>query len=354
MEDLTRETKRIVLDRHHPEEALLLPAAEALRRGGLVAFPTETVYGLGVNALDAAAVGRVFAAKGRPSDNPLIVHVATRDSLRPIVASLPKDAERLMERFWPGPLTLVLPRSQAVPDAVTCGLATVAVRMPDHPVALALILLAGVPVAAPSANLSGRPSPTRAEHVVEDLSGRIDFILDGGETGLGLESTVLDLTVDPPVILRPGGITPDMLSEVIGPVLVDRAGEQLQGDEVPRSPGMKHAHYAPKAPLFLVSGSFLLMQSKVRELAHEAQVEGKKVGIMCSVESRSRYQAEVILEYGSRENLASVAGSLFATLRAFDRHGVEVIIAEGVPEEGIGLAIMNRLRKAAAGRAVWV
>jgi L-threonylcarbamoyladenylate synthase len=271
-----------------------------------------------------------------------------------VVSVVPPAADLLMERFWPGPLTLVLPKRQAIPDAVTGGLETVGVRMPNHPVALALIRAAGVPLAAPSANRSGRPSPTVAEHVLEDLAGRIPMVLDGGETGLGLESTVLDLTVDPPVLLRPGGITLEQLCAEIGPV--DVAAAVLGGEvgEAPRSPGMKYTHYAPKAQVLLVEGPVLQMQNKIRDLAEEFEAEGKKVGIMCSAESRGVYPAHVVLEYGSREDLADIASDLFSTLRAFDRHQVDVILAEGVPTTGIGLAIMNRLRRAAGGQVVKV
>lgn len=354
MEASPKETRVIALDRDYPKMDLLESAAAVLRAGGLVAFPTETVYGLGANATDADAVAGIFRAKGRPADNPLIVHVANRDSLQQIVSSIPPEAERLMERFWPGPLTLILPKAPGVPDIVTGGLGTVAVRMPDHPVAIALIQGAGIPVAAPSANLSGRPSPTSPEHVLEDLAGRIDMLLDAGETGLGLESTVLDLTVDPPVILRPGGVTPDQIAEVIGPVAVDRTLEGTEAGERPRSPGMKHAHYAPQAQLFVVTGSPMMIPVKVDEMSLEFQREGKRVGILCGFENRGRYLAHVVLEYGSHADLPAVASSLFGSLRAFNRHEVDVIVAEGVSEEGIGLAIMNRLRKAAGGRVIEV
>lgn len=354
MEHLAGETKVYTVDAANPDADLLAQAASVLRTGGLVAFPTETVYGLGANALDGAAVGRIFAAKGRPSDNPLIVHIADRAAVEQVASVIPPKAARLMKRFWPGPLTLVLPKTDGVPDAVTAGLETVAVRMPDHPVAIALIAAAGVPVAAPSANTSGRPSPTRAEHVLDDLSGKLDIVINGGETGVGLESTVLDLTVEPPVILRPGGVTAEQLQEAIGPVVLDPAVQGEEGKAAPRSPGVKYAHYAPRAQVLVVEGDVLDMQAKIQDLADEFTREGRRVGIMCGVESRGFYQAPIILEYGSRENLASVASDLFSTLRAFERHEVDVILAEGVSTAGIGLAIMNRLRKAAGGRVVRV
>lgn len=354
MENLVRGTRVFAVDSANPAEEALAQAAEVLRGGGLIAFPTETVYGLGANALDGDAVAKIYEAKGRPADNPLIVHVADREGVKQVAAVIPPKAEQLMERFWPGPLTLVLPKTPAVPDAVTCGLTTVGVRMPNHPVALGLIRAAGVPIAAPSANLSGRPSPTSAEHVIEDIAGRVDVVLDGGETGVGLESTVLDMTADPPVLLRPGGVTVEQLTAAIGPIVVDRSIAGAAPNERPRSPGMKYKHYAPKAPVILVDGPVLQMQAKIRDLLYEYQEEGRRVGIMCSVESRGVYDAPVILEYGTREKPATIASDLFSTLRAFDRHQVDVILAEGVPSTGIGLAIMNRLRRAAGGRVVTV
>ncbi len=354
MENLVRGTKVLVVNPENPAPDSLALAAEAIRNGDLVAFPTETVYGLGANALNADAVAKIFRAKGRPADNPLIVHVADRETVQEVAATVPEKAELLMQCFWPGPLTLVLPRGNAVPDNVSCGLSTVGVRIPDHPVAQALIRAAGVPVAAPSANLSGRPSPTNAEHVIEDLAGRVQIIVDGGETGVGLESTVLDLCADPPVLLRPGGVTAEELREVIGEVVVDPAVAAAEQVEAPRSPGMKYTHYAPKAKMVVVEGPMTEMQAKIRDLAYEYEEEGKRVGIMCSIESRGVYAASAVLEYGSRENLRSIASNLFSALRAFDRYEVDVILAEGVPATGIGLALMNRLRRAAGGRVVSV
>lgn len=352
MERLVQGTRVLQVDPTSPEPEVVAQAAATLRAGDVVAFPTETVYGLGANALDGEAVGRIFAAKGRPSDNPLIVHIADRSQLEGLVASVPEAAERLMARFWPGPLTLVMRKGPAVPPEVTGGLDTVGIRMPDHPVALALIRAAGVPIAAPSANTSGRPSPTAAEHVLEDLAGCIPVILDGGETGVGVESTVLDVTTHPPMILRPGGLTREELEAAIGPVALAPNLEGAEPCERPRSPGMKYRHYAPRAPLILVDGPVLEMQEKIRDLAMEYAEEGKRVGILCSAESRGVYMASVILEYGARADLAGIASDLFGTLRAFDRHQVDVILAEGVPEEGLGLAIMNRLRRAAGGRVI--
>ncbi|HLO03903.1 MAG TPA: L-threonylcarbamoyladenylate synthase [Symbiobacteriaceae bacterium] len=347
-------TEVVLVSPEAPSEEAIAPAAAALKAGHLVAFPTETVYGLGANALDGAAVAQIFAAKGRPADNPLIVHVADRSALGQVVREIPPKAIALMDGFWPGPLTLVLPRQEAIPTEVSAGLATVGVRMPSHPIALALIRAAGVPIAAPSANRSGRPSPTSAEHVLEDMVGRIPWVLDGGETGVGLESTVLDLTVDPPVLLRPGGVTVEQLQQVIGEVQIDPGVNGVVHTSRPRSPGMKYTHYAPKAPVILVEGPVLRMQAKIVDLTAEYQVEGKRVGILCATESMGRYGAPVVLDYGGRHQLDMVAANLFRALRAFDRHRVDVVLAEAVPETGIGLAVMNRLRRAAGGKVVSV
>lgn len=354
MKNAEHQTRVIAVDAAHPQPELIAPAAEVIRSGGLVAFPTETVYGLGADATRSEAVAGIFAAKGRPSDNPLIVHVADRGGVDQVAASVPAVAERLMERFWPGPLTLVLPKRDTIPDNVTCGLSTVGVRMPSHPVALALLRAAGVPIAAPSANLSGRPSPTAAEHVHEDLNGRVEIILDGGETGVGLESTVLDLTMDPPTVLRPGGVTVEQLRAELGSIHVHPSIDGAEAGEPARSPGMKYTHYAPKAKVILVVGPVLEMQERIKDLLYEFQEEGKRVGVLCSAESRGVYQAPIVLEYGTRSDLSGIASDLFAALRAFDRHAVDVILAEGVPSTGIGLAIMNRLRRAAGGRVITV
>lgn len=354
MENRVRGTLLLEVDAGNPEPESIALAADLLRKGGIVAFPTETVYGLGASALDDEAVAKIFTAKGRPADNPLIVHVADFEAVDQVATSVSEKARRLMERFWPGPLTLVLPKVAAIAETVSCGLPTVGVRMPSHPVARALIRAAGIPIAAPSANLSGRPSPTTGEHVIEDLAGKIDAIVHSGDTGVGLESTVVDVTVDPPVLLRPGGVTLEQLTAVIGPVVVDPSVNGAVAGSKPRSPGMKYRHYAPHAQVILVDGPVLRMQAKIRDLTYEYEEEGQRVGVLCCSESRGAYQASVVLEYGSRDNLPGVASDLFSTLRAFDRHEVDVILAESVPAAGIGLAIMNRLRRAAAGRVVAV
>ncbi|PES69145.1 threonylcarbamoyl-AMP synthase [Bacillus cereus] len=319
----------------------LKEAARLLRENEAVAFPTETVYGLGANAMDDEAIAKIFAAKGRPSDNPLIVHIGTKSQLDGIVREIPPIAEKLMEHFWPGPLTIILPRKEGISERVTAGLNTVGVRMPDHPVALALIEEANVPVAAPSANRSGRPSPTLASHVYEDLNGKIAGIVDGGATGVGVESTVIDCTSKVPTILRPGGITKEQLEAVIGNVSLDPALKDEK--EKPKSPGMKYTHYAPKAPLSIVEGS----REFIQRIVDEKKKEGFKVGVLTTEEYQHVYSADVVLSCGMRNDLASVATKLYDVLRTFDASEVDVIFSESFPNEGIGNAIMNRLTKAA-------
>ncbi|WP_031406642.1 L-threonylcarbamoyladenylate synthase [Geobacillus vulcani] len=321
-------------------------AVEWLRVGEVIAFPTETVYGLGADAANTTAVEKIFAAKGRPSDNPLIVHVASMAQAEAVAASIPPMAKMLMERFWPGPLTLVLPkRSGAVSERVTAGLPTVAVRMPDHPLALALIEASGLALAAPSANRSGRPSPTTAAHVLADLDGRIAGVIDGGPTGVGVESTVLDCSGDVPTILRPGGVTKEALIEVIGRV---EEAAAVSDEAAPKAPGMKYTHYAPKAPLWIVAGPPAFLQ----RLVDESRAEGKTVGVLTTEENRNEYAADVVLPCGTRRALETVASRLYDTLRRFDETNVDLIYSEAFPEEGIGAAIMNRLRKAAGGRII--
>lgn len=348
-------TRYIKVDPVHPEAKAVEEAGRILRRGGLVAFPTETVYGLGANALDGPAVARIFEAKGRPSDNPLIVHVADQGDVNSLTERVPDTAKALMEAFWPGPLTLVLPVGKAIPAEVTAGLRTVAVRMPGHPVALALIKAAGVPIAAPSANLSGRPSPTTAEHVLQDLNGRIEAVLDGGPAGLGVESTVLDLTSSVPMVLRPGGVTPEDLREILGAVEVDPAtAAGFPGGDRPRSPGMKYAHYAPRAPLLLVEGRPEAVAAKILELAGEQRVMGRRVGILSYSDSIDFSSVGEVVLAGEREKPETVAAELYAALRRFNDLEVDLILAEGLEERGVGLAVMNRLRKAAGGRILRV
>ncbi|MEW5952308.1 MAG: L-threonylcarbamoyladenylate synthase [Bacillota bacterium] len=349
------------VDPARPDPGVIERAGLILRRGGLVAFPTETVYGLGASALDARAVRAIYEAKGRPADNPLIVHVARAADLDKLVDKVPETARALAREFWPGPLTLVLAGGRGLPGEISAGLGTVAVRVPAHPVALALIAAARAPVAAPSANLSGRPSPTTAGHVLTDLGGRIPLVLDGGPAGMGLESTVLDLSGPHPVVLRPGGVTPARLERVIGPVLVDPGAlglpEEGAGDresEPPRSPGMKYTHYAPAAPLVLVEGEQAAVAGRIRQLAGEYLERGLRVGILACAETAGVYETGPVLVAGSRRDPAAVASALYRLLREFDGLSVDVILAEGIEPGGLGLAVMNRLRRAAGGRVIRV
>ena len=335
------------IDKNIIDMQVIQEAGEILRRGGLVAFPTETVYGLGADALDEEAAKKTYAAKGRPSDNPLIVHIAELQALKKITVNVPKVTEELAQRFWPGPLTMIFEKSEAVPYGTTGGLDTVAVRMPSDKVARELIIAAGGYVSAPSANTSGRPSPTTAEHVREDLDGKIDMILDGGSVEIGLESTILDMTVDPPMILRPGAVTIDMLEEVLGFVSVDKTLLGSESNTPPKAPGMKYRHYAPNAKLTIVEGNIREEILAIRQLAYEAVRCGKKVGIIATNETNHFYTNGVVKNIGSRENEKTIARNLYAVLREFDAEDVEEIYSESFALQGIGSAIMNRLEKAA-------
>jgi L-threonylcarbamoyladenylate synthase len=332
-----------------PDAKKIRFAADIIRRGGLVAFPTETVYGLGADALNPKAVLALFEAKKRPLDNPPIVHVGKIEDVYALVEEVPEKAQRLMEVFWPGPLTLIFKRSKLVPDVTVAGLDTVAIRMPGHNVALALIRESNCPIAAPSANLAGRPSPTTAQHVLDDLAGRIDAVLDAGPTKIGVESTVLDITVDPPQILRPGGISYEVLKDFLGKIDINPvavANKELPINEV-RSPGVKHKHYAPKAEMFLVEGPVMAIVEKINELLRDFKNRGFKVGVLATDETAAYYHdVDVVKSLGSRNNLTEIARNLFRLLREFDSNGVDVILAEGIPARGVGLAVLNRLRKA--------
>lgn len=330
------------------DREILKEAAAIIRAGGLVAFPTETVYGLGANALDEEAAKKIYAAKGRPSDNPLIAHISCMEELEPLVSRMPQNGKKLAETYWPGPMTMVFPKSVAVPYGTTGGLDTVAVRMPSDPIASELIRLSGVPIAAPSANTSGRPSPTRAEHVLQDMNGKIDAIIDGGPVGIGLESTIVDVTEDTPMVLRPGAITVEMLRETVGEVGIDPAIlGPVSADVRPKAPGMKYRHYAPKADLTLVEGETEVVVETINRLAAEKISEGKNVGIICTDETKDRYPAGVLRSIGSRACQETVAHNLYAVLRDFDDCGAEYIFSEGFSEDNLGRAIMNRLNKAA-------
>ncbi|MED1202911.1 L-threonylcarbamoyladenylate synthase [Heyndrickxia acidicola] len=329
--------------------SLLEEAAKALKSDEVVAFPTETVYGLGANAKSDTAVEKIYKAKGRPNDNPLIVHISDYSELDELVESIPAKAKKLMDAFWPGPLTVILERKPGVlSEYVTAGLSTVGIRMPDHPVALRLIKKSGLPIAAPSANQSGRPSPTSAKHVMDDLSGRIAGVLDGGETGVGVESTVIDCSLEPPMIFRPGGISKEQIEVVIGYVDIDPALHENE-KEKPKSPGMKYTHYAPDAPMYLVEGD----QAFLQQLIEEKRETGLKVGVLATEESATGYDADAVIPCGSRGDLESVAHSLYDTLRAFNEENIDVIFSEVFPYQGIGLAIMNRLEKAAGKQWIY-
>lgn len=351
------DTKMINLQQTSPAEtsAAYAEAAEVIRRGGLVAFPTETVYGLGGNALDAGAAAKIYAAKGRPSDNPLIAHISQEEQLFELAAYIPESAKLLMKAYWPGPLTMIFKKKPIVPDETTGGLDTVAVRMPDHPVARRLIEEAGVPIAAPSANTSGRPSPTSARHTAQDMDGRIDMILDGGLCRIGIESTILDLTEEVPVILRPGYITYEMLTELLGEVRIDQALDpEKWKDFHPKAPGQKYRHYAPKAELTLVEGESADVVKKICELTEQALAQGKQAGIICTNETRDHYQKGLVKCIGSREVLESVAHNLYEILREFDETGVDVIYSEAFSSDALGYAVMNRLVKAAGHKEIRV
>ncbi len=343
---------RIDRERLSEKEQAFFDAAQIIRSGGLVAFPTETVYGLGANALEEQAARKIYKAKGRPSDNPLIVHIAKKEELNALVKEIPEPAGKLMDSFWPGPLTMILYKSDLVPYETTGGLDTVAVRMPSDPVANRLIEKAAVPVAAPSANISGRPSPTTAEHVYQDLNGRIDMILDGGPVDIGVESTILEVTGPKPVLLRPGAITMEMLTSVAGVIEVDPAIlGPIKADMKPKAPGMKYRHYAPKADLILVEEPDMAVVSEVvvdtiRKLVHEKLLQGACPGILCTEETRDRYPEGIVRSLGFRAREETIAHNLFAVLREFDELSVNCIYAEGFPKDHLGQAIMNRLIKA--------
>lgn len=354
------------INKENPSAKELEAAVSILRDGGLVAFPTETVYGLGGDGLRADAAKKIYEAKGRPSDNPLIIHIADAKSLSLLTDFVPEKASILAEKFWPGPLTMVLQKSSRVPFGTTGGLDTVAVRMPSHPVALALIRQSGIFIAAPSANASGRPSPTKAAHVIEDLDGKIDMVLDGGLVGIGIESTILDLTQEPPMLLRPGYVTKEMLEEAIGPVTIDKAILAKADPKLrPKAPGMKYRHYAPKGDLCIYDGKPEKVAPCIVARAKKELACGKTVGILAAEESKDSYgsllaasdcgNADIALKViGSREDEASIAHSLYGLLRDFDALGCQVILSESFFGTQLGEAIMNRLLKAAGHQVIHV
>lgn len=321
-------------------------AGKILKDGGLVAFPTETVYGLGADALNEKAAQKIYAAKGRPSDNPLIIHITNMEALKRIVSDIPEAACRAAKKYWPGPLTMIFHKSSIVPYGTTGGLDTVAVRMPSHEVACAVIDAGGGYIAAPSANTSGRPSPTRAEHVEEDLNGRIDMIVDGGPVEIGVESTILDVSVTPPMILRPGAITREMLCELLGDVAVDEALFEEDSKKAPKAPGMKYRHYAPKAKLCVVDGTVDMVVKEINRISSEKIRQGIRVGIIGTEETVGHYAQGNVKCIGTRQDEATVANRLYSVLREFDGENVDYILSESFSGCGIGNAVMNRLLKA--------
>lgn len=342
------DTKIIMLDENNFDQNIMQEAGEVLRQGGLVVFPTETVYGLGANALDPEAVKKIFEAKGRPQDNPLIVHIADIEEIKPLVSEIPEMAKRFMKRFWPGPMTIILPKSSIIPDETSAALPCVGIRMPSNNVARELIRAAGVPIAAPSANISGKPSPTDVQRCIEDLSGKVDYIIGGNMCDIGLESTVIDCTTEPTCVLRPGGITLEMLREVDADTYIDPAiMKKPEKDFKPKAPGMKYRHYAPKAPVKIVQGDLKKTIEKINEIVQNYIDENKVVGIMATDETVKYYEKGIVISLGSRENMISVSQNLFETLRMFDDKEVDIIITEAFEEKGVGVAVMNRLKKSA-------
>lgn len=334
------------LDEKNIDMDIMKKAADTIRKNGTVVFPTETVYGLGANALTAAAATAIYTAKGRPSDNPLIVHISSIDMLLYVIGEkLSENAEMLMEKFWPGPLTLIFKKSANIPIEVTAGLNTVAVRMPDNPIALELIKQSGMPIAAPSANISGKPSPTKAEHVISDLNGRVDIILSGNSSRVGVESTVLDLSGEIPTILRPGGITYEELKAVLGQVEIDKG--LVNKEAIPKAPGMKYTHYAPEGDMTIVRGELDAVVKAIQSLIEKQKGQGKKVGVLATDETKDSYKDSLIISMGSRKNMYTAAAIIFDALREFDKQKVDVIFAEALSEDNIGMAVMNRLKKAA-------
>lgn len=343
-------TQVIKIDQQNIDREAIRRASRWIQRKELVAFPTETVYGLGADGLDPEASAKIYTAKGRPSDNPLILHISEIEQLTPLVREIPDAARKAMDAFWPGPMTVILNKSDIVPFETTGGLSTVAVRMPDHPIALALITESGCPIAAPSANASGRPSPTRAEHVYEDMQGKIPCILDGGMVGIGIESTIIDFSGEVPMILRPGFLTKERLEEVIGetveidPAVLNR--KKMEGI-APKAPGMKYRHYAPKAKMILVSGSIQDVVAYINEKTRAAHRDHKKIGVIGTDETVSMYEADVVLSIGTSSSDRTIAHFLYDVLREFDHQEVDLIYSQVFESGENGFAIMNRLTKAA-------
>lgn len=350
------QTKVFQVNATAPTVASLQPAVACLRDGGLVAFPTETVYGLGANALNPAAIEKIYWAKGRPANNPLIVHFAALEQLTQLAVDIPPVAWQLAERFWPGPLTFVLARNPMIPASVSAGRETIAVRIPAHPVALALLKLAEIPVAAPSANRSTRPSATSAQHVLADLNGRVDVILDAGMAVIGVESTVLDLTRETPLLLRPGGVSLEALREVLPMVMRYVAGEQDEINTEPVSPGLLYKHYAPRAKVLLFEGEEAAVLVRMQQEVTHQQAQGQRVGLLLPEQAIPQFEGldVVIQSLGQRGDFSALAHTLFAHLRTLDEQDVDLILVQQVASTGLGAAIADRLSRAAEGKRILV
>lgn len=341
------ETKVAIIKDIENDNNYICEAANIIKGSGIVAFPTETVYGLGANALDEEAVFKIFKAKGRPQDNPLIVHVANKD-ISSLVLKIPIVAKELMDKFWPGPLTIIFEKNNIIPDVTSAGLKTIGIRMPNNEIALKLIQLSNRPIAAPSANISGRPSPTDVERCVEDLFGKVDYILGGYRSEVGVESTIVDCTVNPPLVLRPGGITLEMLREVHAGIEIDEGVKGKPKDDFkPKAPGMKYRHYAPNAKLKIISGNKEKTIEKIKEIVDNYIEKNKKVAILCTSENLNKFSKGKVISLGSEFMLDEIARNLFESLRSCDDLGVDIILCEAFEEKGVGVAIMNRLNKAA-------
>jgi L-threonylcarbamoyladenylate synthase len=339
-------TRIAILDENNINENMINEAGIVIAEGGLVVFPTETVYGLGANALDKLAVEKIFKAKGRPQDNPLIVHVADFN-IEPLVKEIPYIARKIMNRYWPGPITLIFNKSNLIPETTSAGLSTVGIRMPSNPIARKLIEVAKTPIAAPSANISGRPSPTDVESCIKDLSGKVDYILGGDKSEVGLESTIVDCTCTPLCILRPGAITIEMLREIDKNIYIDKSIMSKQGNDFkPKAPGMKYRHYAPKSPVKIICGDLEKTVAKINEMVQNS-IGNKKIGIIATDETKNKYPFGTVVSLGSRDHLDAVGRNLFEVLRSFDDIDVDLILSEAFEEKGIGVAIMNRLKKSA-------
>lgn len=341
------DTKIIIIKDEKEDEIKIREAAEIIKAGGTVVFPTETVYGLGADGLNAEAVKKIFEAKGRPQDNPLIIHVASKN-VELYAKEVPESAKKLMDKFWPGPLTIILRKKDIIPNVTSANLESIGIRMPDDSIARKLIEFSDTTIAAPSANISGRPSPTDFQRCIEDLEGKVDCIIGGEKSNIGVESTIVDCTLDPPMVLRPGGITLEMLKEVDSRIEIDKAIMQKPNKDLkPKAPGMKYRHYAPNAKVTIISGDRKKTIEKIKEMVHYNIENGKKVCILTVEENVKQYTEGISIVLGSRENLSTVARSLFEALRRCDDLGADLILAEGYEEKGVGIAIMNRLKKAA-------